>query len=1149
MKSILPFILILLVVFSVPSLAEEETAAEENAAAVDEVLLSTSQPGRLETRQLVGYLGDRRATFREAAVRRLSQFPERSGKLVVETFLEGNLAAKLAAREILVEWKIDVDTIDPWRSETLTEASRAAILAQLDVMLQKMSAEGEEEEVTAAEEEKEEEEEEKIEEEGTQEGKAVEEKDQGEEAAQETLNETQLADARDSLDRMLRADSEEEATAIRERLYRLGPALLDEVRTRLKNSTSDRDYQRLTTLRYRLASSATLPLRWPDGLERLASTDPKTRQKAAEELIEKMRQGDQSLLVELFANPDSMIREISLRGLQRLGTRDSIQTLGRLLDDPEPNVRAAVLKMAMESPSPGFVRQVVQYLEKETDADLLVHGIRVLKESQDERSARVLIKMLQHESWQVRAEAAETLGAFCDSSYRYGGSFSSEMSSSERDAQQLSVDIYVALLKQLEDPDPFVISRIVGSLDDVDMEVAVEPLVSVIERQPELAEKIIETLAGGETMRVKSMPHLERFAKHEKASIRAAAISGLLDLAPGKSEEVVMAGLEDEASEVRLHVLRRLVEMMANDLSNQTDTLYEKYYANRGSGGFPGDGEIYFSAPVSSEPNKTFSGFLSGIADGVAKVMLKTDTPQPVLVEADNKTDSETDTETVSETASEVPKEVEPQEMPAVLPDTVASEEVPTEKEVAEAETSEKTPPMWEAYQRWIVDYAQGKYRAEWFTKTIPLLEKSLTSDSAEERVLAARALIPLGKVDAPLAALMETVEKTFAKGKNESEPTEKSENKPGVETTASRTAIFEHATKILPWLSTEMRREVYQKLKRYAIDDEQVTMLLSGASIPLDPVLVEDMWTLLVDDPADEKERERSYRDYILPQMIQAAIFPRRESYMPMGMGRPISGLTKAAARKMIEQKIADGNEKQRLLAIWLLAKDDNPKAIQTAEQWLADEAFSVEFRDNLFQVLLLVSPKSDAQSRAVETLKNAAASKSHLKNSLRFLAIGENAVQQGLSISEMVSSYRRESSGGKPIVPELPPGVTLPLVRPFLNDKDPEIAALAGYLVSICGEPAGLPPLLEFWEKQKKEESGIYGHFTKELLQKTVYRAIAYLNDTEKIDILREIYESHDTYELGEFYWTIRIMSGDDIAKFRKEIRDRVGGIEHLQ
>jgi hypothetical protein len=41
----------------------------------------------------------------------------------------------------------------------------------------------------------------------------------------------------------------------------------------------------------------------------------------------------------------------------------------------------------------------------------------------------------------------------------------------------------------------------------------------------------------------------------------------------------------------------------------------------------------------------------------------------------------------------------------------------------------------------------------------------------------------------------------------------------------------------------------------------------------------------------------------------------------------------------------------------------------------------------------------------------------------------------------------------------------------------------------------------------------------------------------------VLRGIYSKLDDYEISEFYWTIRIMSGPEILKFRKQIRDEKG------
>ena len=45
---------------------------------------------------------------------------------------------------------------------------------------------------------------------------------------------------------------------------------------------------------------------------------------------------------------------------------------------------------------------------------------------------------------------------------------------------------------------------------------------------------------------------------------------------------------------------------------------------------------------------------------------------------------------------------------------------------------------------------------------------------------------------------------------------------------------------------------------------------------------------------------------------------------------------------------------------------------------------------------------------------------------------------------------------------------------------------------------------------------------------------------DDPKYIPVLRDIYAKLERYEVREFYWTIRIMSGEEILKFRKQVRD---------
>ena len=47
--------------------------------------------------------------------------------------------------------------------------------------------------------------------------------------------------------------------------------------------------------------------------------------------------------------------------------------------------------------------------------------------------------------------------------------------------------------------------------------------------------------------------------------------------------------------------------------------------------------------------------------------------------------------------------------------------------------------------------------------------------------------------------------------------------------------------------------------------------------------------------------------------------------------------------------------------------------------------------------------------------------------------------------------------------------------------------------------------------------------------------------------IPVPKQLYERIDKgrYEIREFYWSIRIMSGRDILRFRKRIRDEAGEV----
>jgi HEAT repeat protein len=311
----------------------------------------------------------------------------------------------------------------------------------------------------------------------------------------------------------------------------------------------------------RLAADPSLVIRWPGGLERLADDDPQVRRKAAEELASIATSATQPLLLELFSHSDPLVREISLRGLKNIGGEEAVASLAQLLKDPEPNVRAAVLKQLAEDGAPELLATIANYVEQESDPDLIVHAIRYLSKAQSRRATECLIRLLKHTSWQVRADAAEALGTVLD-----------DVSPSTETAQPIE-EVYDGLLALLADSDAFVASRALQALDRVNAQHAVEPLVKATQQHPELAAKIVDILAAGTQMRTAALPHLKNFLTHADPMVRAAAIRGLSVMDAENAEQPLRAAMQDAQAVVRIAAAEGLLSVIAAGRPDASEVL------------------------------------------------------------------------------------------------------------------------------------------------------------------------------------------------------------------------------------------------------------------------------------------------------------------------------------------------------------------------------------------------------------------------------------------------------------------------------------------------------------------------------------------------------------------------------------------------
>ena len=204
----------------------------------------------------------------------------------------------------------------------------------------------------------------------------------------------------------------------------------------LRTAESDEDRARLTALRYRLVATDELALGWPGGIDRLAAPSAAERHRAMVELARRASPADEPLLLELFSDPEPLVRELALEALDKAGGAEANSALVRLLDDPDPNVQAAVLKQLAEEPGRGVVPRIAEYVSKQADTDLVVHAVRVLRATKGKAAVECLAGLLTHESWRVRAEAAEAIGEAV-------GDY--EMPDEDK------VDAYVALVELLQD--------------------------------------------------------------------------------------------------------------------------------------------------------------------------------------------------------------------------------------------------------------------------------------------------------------------------------------------------------------------------------------------------------------------------------------------------------------------------------------------------------------------------------------------------------------------------------------------------------------------------------------------------------------------------------------------------------------------------
>ena len=90
-------------------------------------LSESGAPSAVGVVRLVRQLDQSDALLREAAINRLEGYPGEAAGPVTEAFATGSLQTRLAALELLGQWKAPIAGLDPWRPATVTDARLKAL--------------------------------------------------------------------------------------------------------------------------------------------------------------------------------------------------------------------------------------------------------------------------------------------------------------------------------------------------------------------------------------------------------------------------------------------------------------------------------------------------------------------------------------------------------------------------------------------------------------------------------------------------------------------------------------------------------------------------------------------------------------------------------------------------------------------------------------------------------------------------------------------------------------------------------------------------------------------------------------------------------------------------------------------------------------
>lgn len=520
-------------------LAELESWLEEQHEKADpilqQVLYGTSKPTNAQLDELIAFLSHRTPAIRTAAIDRLAKHPHVSLDALTRIMRSGKLAERLSAIEILERLGAPLASYDPWDGEPMGEAQITALLEWARAF--------------------------------------SEERRSGEESNSPSIE--LPADIDKTLSRYLEVD-DNAAISMLANLSRFGNALMPNVdqRMSLNGDLPPQATQRLRLLAYMLTASPKLRLSQPGLLAALARSDASSRHQAANTLFSEAEQIDLPLVDYLSRDDDPLIREFAVRKIASLSALNE-ENVKRLLGDSSLAVRTGVLAGLAENATGSMTTILCEYLQRETNEDLLVYGAKCLGEQNvaDESVINTLVSLLLNDSWRVRA-------ATLDAAYNtvkpkgYGSN-----------KQKVSSSLSLAIVKCLEDKDTFVSNRAFRLLPYIVTESNAKDIARLITNAPDQLDTKNQSDIRGSSLFTSPPAELiavgKEWLKSDSLDEQTRAAHMLAALSPASLEPKLASLLSSNEAAIRLIGYRSILSLLEQHRGKEIASFANQWRASK----------------------------------------------------------------------------------------------------------------------------------------------------------------------------------------------------------------------------------------------------------------------------------------------------------------------------------------------------------------------------------------------------------------------------------------------------------------------------------------------------------------------------------------------------------------------------------------